>query len=89
MDMFLTLKELDSSAPMQLDHALSLVASSFNSLSEKQRRQAVSKSLRNKSKLVEILNRDYPTCLGSLFKGGVESAVSNVFDRKQCFDQLS
>ena len=36
-----------------------------------------------------MLNREYPPCLGSLFKGDVESTVSNFFDGKQCLDQLS
>ena len=30
-----------------------------------------------------------PPCLGFLFKGDIESDVSNFFDRKKYFDQLS
>ena len=50
---------------------LVLTASSFNSLSEKCRKEAVLKLWSNKSELVEMLNREYSPCLGSLFKGNV------------------
>ena len=57
-DIVLNFKELDSSASTRLGHALR--ASSFNSLSEKCRKEAVLKSWGNKSELVEMLNREYP-----------------------------
>ena len=56
---------------------LRLAAASFKSLSEKRRKQAVSKSCENGSKLIDMLNREYPPCLHYLFKGDVESTVSN------------
>ena len=34
-----------------------------------------------KSELVEMLEREYPPCLGFLLKGGVESAESNFLKR--------
>ena len=76
-DIILTLKELDGPASTRLGHALRLAASSFNSLLKKYRKEAVSKSRGIKSELVEMLNREYPPSLGSLFKGDVESTVSN------------
>ena len=72
----LGLKELDGPASTRMGHALRLEASSFNSLSEKCRKEAVSKSWGNKSKLVEMLNNEYLPCLGSLFKGDVESVIT-------------
>ena len=68
MDIVLVLEELDGLASTCLDHTLKLVASSFNSLSEKMKKQAVSKSWRNRSDLVDMLNREYLLWLGSLFK---------------------
>ena len=59
-DIILNLEELDGPASSRLDYTLRLPASSFNSLSEKQRQEAVSKSWGNKSKLVEMLNKEYP-----------------------------
>ena len=76
-DNVIALKELDGPASTRLGHALRLAASSFNSLLEKCRKEAVSKSWGNKSEFVEMFNREYPPCLGSLFKGNVESTVSN------------
>ena len=58
-DIILTLEELDDPAWTRLGHTLTLPASSFNSLSEKRREEAVPKSWGKKSKLVEILNREY------------------------------
>ena len=49
--------------------------SSFNSLLVKKSKEASSKSLGNKSGLIDMFNMEYPPCLGSLFKGEVESAV--------------
>ena len=88
-DTVLTLEEEDGPASTQMGHALRLTASTFNSLSEKQRKEAVSMLWGNKATLVEKLNREYPPCLGSLFKGDVENAMSNSFDRKQYFTKLS
>ena len=59
-DIVLALEELDGPASTRLGHALRPAASSFNSLSEKQRKEAVSKSWGNKSELMEMLNREYP-----------------------------
>ena len=39
--------------------------------------------------MVEMFNREYPPCLGFLFKGDVDSAVSSFFNEKKHFDQLS
>ena len=76
-DIILTLEELDSPALTCLDDALILAASSFNSLSEEHRKEAVLKSWGNKHELEEMLTREYPPCLDSLFKDNVEIAVSN------------
>ena len=67
-DIVLALEELDSPASTHLGHALRLTASSFNSLSEKRRKEAVSKSWENKSELVDMLNREYSPCVGSCSK---------------------
>ena len=72
-DIVLALEELDGPASTCLGHALRLVVSSPNSLLEKRRKEAVSKSWCNKSELVDMSNRDYLPCLGSLSKGVVES----------------
>ena len=82
VDIVLALKELDGPASTRLGCALRLPASPFNSLSEKCRKEAVSKSWGNKSEHVE---QRVPPCLGSLFKGNFESAFINFFDRKQHF----
>ena len=76
-DTVLAVDELDGPILTCLGHALRLIASSFNSLSEKRRKEEVLKSWGIKRELVDMLNREYPPCLGSLFKGNVESTVSN------------
>ena len=85
----LALEELDGPTSTQLGNSLTFTASSFTSLSEMHRKEAVLKSWGNKSELVEMLNRECPPCLVSLFKGEVYSDVRNFFDRRQYFDQLS
>ena len=57
-DIILTLKELDRPVSTRLDHAFRSGASSFNSLSEKCRKEAVSKSWGNKIELMEMSNRE-------------------------------
>ena len=38
---------------------------------------------------MRILNKDYPPCLGVLFKGDVESVISIYFKHRQQFGQLN
>ena len=65
------------------------MANSFESLSEKNKKEALPKSWGNKSEPVDMLNWEYTPCLGSLFTGDVECAVSNFFNLKHHFNQLS
>ena len=83
MDIILALEELDSPASTHLGHALRLVASSFNSLSEKRRMRQYEKLWGNKTELVHMLNRDYPSC--SLFKGDVKKKLQIISSTENCF----
>ena len=49
----------------------------------------VHRSWGSTNELVGILNKDCPPCLGALFKGEVETAVSTYFNCKQHFDKLN
>ena len=70
----LGMEELDVAASTNLGHALCLAVSSFNILSEV---KGGSKQIMGfMNELVGMLNKDYPSCLGELYKGNRESAVS-------------
>ena len=59
-EVVLVIRELDAMASTRLGHALRLATRSFNSLSEKCRKEAVSKSWGNMTELIEMLNIKYP-----------------------------
>ena len=61
---------------------LHLAAGSFNSLLEKMRKEAISRSWVLSNEVVGMFNENYPLCLGGLYKGGVESTVSTFFDHR-------
>ena len=69
MDIGLAVEELDNPVSTYLGHVLRLKTNYCNSLLEKRRKKELSKLRGNKTKPVDTLNREYPPCLGSLFKG--------------------
>ena len=79
-DIVLALEELDGTALTHLGHVLRLTTSSFNALVTEESKRIVSKSWENKSELMSMLNREYASYLGSLFKEDVETTFSNLFD---------
>ena len=88
-DIVLALYELDGPASAWLGDALRLAATSVNSLLEKWREEVVPKLWDNRNEQVEMLNREYPHVRLPVQRRDVESAVSNFFNMKQCFVQLS
>ena len=81
IDVIPAIKELDGVASTCLGHILHLAASSFKSLSVKRRKEKVNKSWGSINGLMGMLKKNYPFCLGTLFKGNVESIVSTYFDK--------
>ena len=61
VDLVLALDELDGPTLTHLGQMLSLTASSCNPLSGKRRREEMSKLWGNKCKLVDMLNKVYPS----------------------------
>ena len=67
-EVILVIKGLHSVASTRLGYALCLAASLFNSLSERRRKEVVNRSWVSMNGLMGILNKDYPSYLGVLFK---------------------
>ena len=88
LELIMDIEDLDGAASTQLGHALCHEVSFFNS-PKKRRKEAINRSGDATNELVGMLSKGYPPCLGALFKGNIESALSGYFDYKQHSNQLN
>ena len=80
-DLVLALEKLDGLALTHPGHVLRLAASPLPQYWREEDGSSIQSCIKpGRCELADVFNREYPTYLGSVIKGDVESVVSNFFD---------